>query len=183
MKWLESQLTEPIEPTNEYNKSSTRTDSFWRSPYGAVTVGMQLLLTFNEIVNELAGWGAEVKRLSHSRGGSPYWRRFDKSHCSSLHIQADNWAPGRSRSRRVPTVMRKSAALGSLCFYGDGRRNWSSWVCDLCNGKHLRLIWDWLSRDERHGEESKYRIIWFHMSVWVYGTKVKMSLSFLPTVR
>lgn len=119
---------------------------------------MRLLLTLNEIVNKLASSGAEVKRFSNSRGDSPYCARIDKSHCSSLHIQIDNWASGRSRSHRVPTVMRKSAALGSLCFYGDGGRNGSSWACDLCNGKHLRLIWDWLSRDGDMGKKVNTRL-------------------------
>lgn len=84
MKWLESTGA----ATNQLRTPN------WspRSPYGAGTVGMPLLLTLNEIVNELASWGAAVKRLSNSRGDSPYSGRIDKSRRSSLHIQADNWA-------------------------------------------------------------------------------------------
>lgn len=115
------------------------------------------------------GWNASViaEGIRLSEGAV-------KSHCSSLHIQADNWALRRSRSHRVPTVMRKSAALGSLCFYGDGGRNRSGRAGDLCNNKHLRLM-NLAVKGWRHGEEGKYRIIWSHMSV-----NVKLSPSFSP---
>ena len=38
-----------------------------------------------------------MNRLCNSRRDLP---RTDKSHCSSLHIQVDNWALGRSRSQQ-----------------------------------------------------------------------------------
>ncbi len=141
MKLLKITATEPIKHTHRCNEFSMETNLCLRCHM------LLWLLTLNEIVNELDGWGAEVKRLNKSRGDSPRWGRVDNLHCISLHIHTDNWTSGRSRSRWVPAVMRKSAAPGSPRFYGDGGGNGSSWACDLCDGKHLRLIWDWLSRD------------------------------------
>lgn len=53
----------------------------------------------------------ELECLCTSRGDLPYRRHIDRSHCGSMHIQADNWALGRSRARRVPAVLLKRAAL------------------------------------------------------------------------
>lgn len=58
-----------------------------------------LLLTLNEVVNELADWGARLKCLRNSRGDSADQHRIDKSRRSSLHIPADSWAWGRAQSQ------------------------------------------------------------------------------------
>lgn len=59
-----------------------------------------LLLTLNEVVNELADWGAGLKCLCNSRGDLAGRQRIDKPCRSSLHIQADSWARGRAGSQR-----------------------------------------------------------------------------------
>lgn len=125
--------------------------------------------------------GAEVKRLSNSRGDSPHWEPTDKSHRSSLHIRADNWAPGRSRSHRVPMVMRKSAARGSVCFYGDGGKEQQQLVLWFMQQQTFEIDLRLAVGGWKQGEESKYRIIWSHMSVyeWQY---VKMSHGLHPIV-
>lgn len=115
-----------------------------------------LLLTLNEVVNELADRGSGLKCLRNSRGDLAGRRRIDKSRRSPLHIPAGSWAGSQRWCG--------SALLSVWCVSGSGWKSGKQLGLWFMQRQTFQIDLKLAVRGWRHGEESKYRIIWSHMS-------------------